>query len=84
MAYQSHFTPHLRKKKKKNSFSELIRTYTIGDYSFYPCAKSAYGEAPPGWPGSDNIHMQHSTHLAVHRNDALQQMHARPLKCAIR
>lgn len=85
MAYQSHFIPHFKlKRKKNNTFSELIRTYTIRDYSFYPRAKSAYGEAPPGWPSSDNIHMQHSTHLAVHRNDALQQMHAHPLKCAIR
>lgn len=66
----------------EEDFSELIHTYTIRDYSFYPHTMSAYSNALPGWPSSDNIY----THLAVHWDDAqtLTQMHVHPLKYVVR
>lgn len=74
MAYKVLFHPVLD-AEEKNTFLELIRTYTIRDYSLYPHTMSAYGEALPGWPGSDNIHKEHSTHLAEQRNGVQTDTH---------
>lgn len=68
-------------KKKKKHFSELIRTYTIRDYSFNPQTMLAYGVAMQSWPGSDSIHIKHSTHLAMlRRAQTIAQMRVHPLK----
>lgn len=45
--------PHTWRRGEKY-FSELIRTYTIKDYCFYPHTMSAYETALPVWPSSDN------------------------------
>lgn len=73
---------HCTRSWTEKHFSELIRTYTIRDYSIYP--HTVYDKALPGWPDRDNIHMEHETHLVVHRNDAQTQMCVHPLKYAVK
>lgn len=88
MVYQSQFTLRLKLeegKKKTKHFSELIRTYTIRDYSFNPHTMLAYGKALRCWPSSDSIHTERSTHLAVHRKaQTIAQMRVHPLKYKMR
>lgn len=74
-----------REEKKKKHFWELIRTYTIRDYSFNPQTMLAYGDAMQSWPGSDSIHIKHSTHLAMlRRAQTIAQMRVHPLKYNMR
>lgn len=86
MASQSQFTLRLKLEEKQNKhFSELIHTYTIRDYSFNPHTMLAYGKALRCWPSSDSIHIERSTHLAVHRKaQTITQMRVRPLKYKMR